>query len=109
MNTVDRLANLKNARISFTGGEPTVHPAFEDLLEYARPKIKWLSVTTNATRTAYFYERIPVNYIVFSLHFEDPQWSKRLRTIIEFATATESLKFPKDYHIALMAHQDYMK
>jgi len=109
MNTVDKIAEIKNARISFTGGEPTVHPAFEDLLEYARPKIKWLSVTTNATRPVEFYERIPVNYMVFSLHFEDPQWSKRLRTIIEFATATESLKFPKDYHIALMAHHDYMK
>lgn len=109
LDTVDIISNIKNARISFTGGEPTVHPAFEDLLEYARPKIKWLSVTTNATRTVEFYERIPVNYIVFSLHFEDTQWAKRLNTIINFATATNSLMFPKDFHIALMAHHDYMK
>lgn len=107
-NTVDEISKIPNARISFTGGEPTVHPAFEDLLEYARPKIKWLSVTTNGTRTTEFYERIPVNYIVFSLHFEDPQWAKRLKNIIDFATASTALKFPKDYHIALMAHHDHM-
>ena len=109
MHTVDKLAQLKNARISFTGGEPTVHPAFEKLLDYARSKIQWLSVTTNGTRTVEFYERIPVNYIVFSLHFEDPHWKRRLRTIIDFATATEALSHPKDFHIALMAHHDYIK
>ena len=108
MHTVDKLAQINNARISFTGGEPTVHPAFEDLLEYARPKIKWLSVTTNATRTVDFYERIPVNYIVFSLHFEDVQWKKQLHTIIEFATSDHNLSNPKDFHIALMAHHDHM-
>lgn len=109
MHTVDKLAQLKNARISFTGGEPTVHPAFEKLLDYARSKIQWLSVTTNGTRTVEFYERIPVNYIVFSLHFEDPHWERRLRTIIDFASGAETLSHPKDFHIALMAHHDYIK
>ena len=108
MHTVDKLANLKNARISFTGGEPCVHPAIEDLLEYARPKIKWLSVTTNATRTSDFYERIPVNYIVFSLHLEDENWKRSLTNIIGFASGEESIKFPKDYHVAIMAHHDHM-
>jgi MoaA/NifB/PqqE/SkfB family radical SAM enzyme len=108
MHTVDKIAKLQNPRISFTGGEPTVHPAFEKLLEYARSKIKWLSVTTNGTRTLDFYERIPVNYIVFSLHFEDPHWKRRLQTVLDFATTTESMSHPKDFHIALMAHQDYM-
>jgi len=107
-DTVDEISKIPNARISFTGGEPTVHPAFEDLLEYARPKIKWLSVTTNGTRTTEFYERIPVNYIVFSLHFEDTQWEKRLNNIIDFVTGHASLENPKDFHIALMAHHDHM-
>lgn len=108
MHTVDKLANLKNARISFTGGEPCVHPAIEDLLEYARPRIKWLSVTTNATRNADFYERIPVNYIVFSLHLEDDDWKRRLTNILGFVSGEESIKFPKDYHVAIMAHHDHM-
>lgn len=108
MHTVDKLSNLKNARISFTGGEPCVHPAIEDLLEYARPKIKWLSVTTNATRNADFYERIPVNYIVFSLHLEDDDWKRRLTNILGFVSGEESIKFPKDYHVAIMAHHDHM-
>lgn len=106
--TVDKIAQLKNPRISFTGGEPTVHPAFEKLLKYARDKVKWLSVTTNGTRRVDFYERIPVNYIVFSLHFEDSNWKRRLHTVIDFASTVESMHIPKDYHIALMAHQDYM-
>ena len=109
INAVDEIGKIKNARISFTGGEPTVHPAFEDLLDYARSKVKWLSLTTNGTRTIDFYERIPVNYIVFSLHFEDPQWNKRLKTMVDFASTTNSLIEPKDFHIALMAHHDYMQ
>lgn len=108
MHTVDELAKLKNARISFTGGEPTVHPAFEDLIHYARDKIQWLSVTTNATRMVNFYESLPVNYIVFSLHFEEDIWQRRLKTIIDFANYSTSMKYSKDYHIALMAHQDHM-
>ena len=108
MRTVDKIANIKNARISFTGGEPCVHPAFMDLVEYARSKIKWLSVTTNGTRKVEFYEELPVNYMVFSLHFEDSQWKDRLNTVIEFASASETFKFPKDYHIALMAHHDHV-
>ena len=49
---VDRLPH--NARISFTGGEPTVHPKFEELIDYCVnvKKIQWINVTTNGTRPA---------------------------------------------------------
>ena len=60
-------------RISFTGGEPCVHPKFLELLEYARPKVSWLNVTTNGTRTANYYTHLLdnlVDHLVFSLHFE---------------------------------------
>lgn len=105
-DTVDKIAKIPNARISFTGGEPCVHPQFEQLVEYARSKIKWLSVTTNATRSAEFYARLPVDNIVFSLHMEDPKWEWRLSTIVEFET---EYNFKPSYHVNLMAHQDYMK
>jgi len=85
-----------------------VHPQFEQLIEYARPKIKWLSVTTNGTRKSDFYLNLRVNYIVFSLHFEDVDWSVRLDNIIYLAGTLGGTKFPKDYHVMLMAHQDYM-
>jgi MoaA/NifB/PqqE/SkfB family radical SAM enzyme len=105
-DTVDKIAEIPNARISFTGGEPCVHPMFSELIEYARNKISWLSVTTNCTRTVDFYASLLVNYTVFSLHFEDPKWQERLQTLIDFATITPRRR--SDFHIALMAHHDYI-
>ena len=56
---VDSMPDLRTkVRISFTGGEPCVHPKFLELLEYARPKVSWLNVTTNGTRTAKYYTHL---------------------------------------------------
>lgn len=104
-NTIDKLAEIPNIRISFTGGEPCVHPMFVQLLEYARPKINWLSVTTNCTRSGEYYAKLPVDNIVFSLHMEDPKWEWRLTSIVEFETEYDR---KPSYHVNLMAHQDYM-
>ena len=75
---------MNKPRISFTGGEPCVHPKFTELLEYAKPKVSWLNVTTNGTRTAEYYQNLLdkyLNHIVFSLHFEY-DWNKVVETII---------------------------
>jgi MoaA/NifB/PqqE/SkfB family radical SAM enzyme len=85
--TVDEIAKLKNPRISFTGGEPTVHPQFKKLLAYTQRKVKWISVTTNGTRTIDFYREICrdyIDYLVFSLHFEY-DWERVLGTILSTA------------------------
>ena len=82
--TVDIISKMNKPRISFTGGEPCVHPKFTELLEYAKPKVTWINVTTDGTRTAEYYQSILDNYlnhIVFSLHFEY-DWKKVLETII---------------------------
>lgn len=105
-NTVDLLAEIPNARVSLTGGEPCVHPDFIEFITYLREKISWINVTTNATRKVRFYEDLPVDHLVFSLHFEDPKWKERLFTILEFA------EFNNDniqYTVHVMAHHDYMK
>jgi MoaA/NifB/PqqE/SkfB family radical SAM enzyme len=70
--TVDKLAEInKPIRLSFTGGEPTVHPKFQELISYSKEKgISWISITTNGTRTFDFYKSLPVDQYVFSLHFE---------------------------------------
>ncbi len=84
---IDEIAKLKNPRISFTGGEPTVHPQFKKILSYAYRKVKWISVTTNGTRTLDFYREICrdyVDYLVFSLHFEY-DWERVLGTILSTA------------------------
>ncbi len=70
--------------VNFTGGEPFVHPDITTLLNYARPKVSWINVTTNGTRTKNFYVDMLQQYldhIVFSLHFEY-DWERVLETII---------------------------
>jgi MoaA/NifB/PqqE/SkfB family radical SAM enzyme len=75
---------MNNVRLSFTGGEPTVHPFFSDLVEYAKQTIPWISVTTNGTRKADYYIMLPADHYVFSLHFEQ-DWERVLETIITVA------------------------
>lgn len=104
--TVDLICKIPNVRVSLTGGEPCVHPNIESLLWYMRPKIKWINVTTNATRTSSFYEGLPVDHLVFSLHFEDTKWKDRLCTILEFDEFNNQ-KIP--YNIHVMAHHNRMK
>ena len=55
--TIDKICETtRPVRFTFTGGEPTVHPKFEQLLQYLRAKdVSWVSLTTNGTRTAKWY------------------------------------------------------
>jgi len=84
--TVDKLASLgKPIRLSFTGGEPCVHPKFDELVKYARYKnIQWISVTTNGTRPYEFYASLPIDQYVFSIHFEY-EWLRAVNTIQKIA------------------------
>jgi hypothetical protein len=77
-----QLINLgKPIRISFTGGEPTVHPKFLDLVEYCKDiGVNWISVTTNGTLPAEFYRNLPIEQILFSIHFEY-DWTRVVDTI----------------------------
>jgi MoaA/NifB/PqqE/SkfB family radical SAM enzyme len=105
---VDALAEIdKPVRLSFTGGEPCVHPNIEELLEHASQRLDWVTVTTNGTRKFKFYAELPVNYIVFSLHFEDEQWAKQVDTITLFDQMNE-MKNNFDFHVNVMAHHKHM-
>jgi MoaA/NifB/PqqE/SkfB family radical SAM enzyme len=107
-DAVDALAEIdKPVRLSFTGGEPCVHPNIEELLEHASQRLDWVTVTTNGTRKFKFYAELPVNYIVFSLHFEDEQWAKQVDTITLFAQMNE-MKNNFDFHVNVMAHHKHM-
>jgi len=91
-NTIDELTTFKNVRISLTGGEPFVHPDITALLHYARPKVSWINVTTNGTRTKNFYVDMLQRYldhIVFSLHFEY-DWERILDTIINVHSTSKN-------------------
>jgi MoaA/NifB/PqqE/SkfB family radical SAM enzyme len=104
---VDKLP--MNSRISFTGGEPTVHPKFEELINYCVSKnIQWINVTTNGTRNPSYYFKLPVNHYVFSLHFEF-DWERILDNILIFARSDTPSELQKPYMINVMAHPDKME
>ena len=106
-STVDKLCELsKPVRLSFTGGEPCVHPHIEELLSYVKEKgIKWLSVTTNGTRKGSWYRQMPVNQYVISLHFTEGDWRKVLDTVHEIIWDNEETP---NIVVNVMAHHKMM-
>ena len=102
--TVDKLSQLgKPIRLSFTGGEPCVHPKFDELVKYAKHKdIQWISVTTNGTRPYEYYASLPVDQYVFSIHLEY-DWKRVFNTIESIVDLTKTKVIAQ-----IMAHHDHM-
>lgn len=102
--TVDKLMTIgKPIRLSFTGGEPCVHPQFQELVRYCNHVgVSWISVTTNGTLPKEFYDKLPVHQLVFSLHFEY-DWRRVLNTITHVHERRQT-----DFLVHVMAHQDHM-
>lgn len=101
---VDKIAELKKpVRLSFTGGEPCVHPKFSELIHYCKSKgISWISVTTNGTLPFSFYNELPVDQFVISIHFEY-DWTKVVDTIQKLAEFSD-----KKLVSQIMAHHEHM-
>jgi MoaA/NifB/PqqE/SkfB family radical SAM enzyme len=102
--TVDKLMTLgKPIRLSFTGGEPTVHPKFKELIKYCNHVgVSWISVTTNGTLPYEFYASLDVNQLLFSIHLEY-DW-KRVFNTLESITDLTNIKVIAQ----IMAHHDHM-
>ena len=102
--TVDKLMTLgKPIRLSFTGGEPCVHPKFDELIRYAKHVgVSWISVTTNGTRPHEYYSMLPVDQYVFSIHFEY-DWMRVVHTLREVAAKTKINLVGQ-----IMAHHEHM-
>jgi len=101
---VDKLMTLgRPIRLSFTGGEPTVHPKFRELVTYCKFKdIQWISVTTNGTLPYEFYASLPVDQYVFSLHLEY-DWMRVYNTMSKIADMTKIKIIAQ-----IMCHHDHM-
>lgn len=102
--TVDKLMTLgKPIRLSFTGGEPTVHPKFSELIKYCNHVgITWISVTTNGTRLPEFYSKLPVDQYVFSIHLEY-EWQRVYNCMNTIHKTTEIKVIAQ-----IMAHHEHM-
>jgi len=104
-SAVDQLLKIgKPIRISFTGGEPTVHPKFEELVNYCKNQgVSWISITTNGTRKDEWYANLRADQIVFSVHMEYDV-RRALNTIVNV-----NEYFAGKVMVHVMAHQDHMK
>lgn len=69
-------------QISFSGGEPTTHKNFREILEYAKSKEIWCAFLSNGSRGLSFYESlipfISNNGIELTHHVEDGNLEKFL-------------------------------
>lgn len=91
----------EKVRIWFTGGEPTVNPAFMDLCKHLKKKNGWIvGLNTNGSRTVdYFKELInEIDVIQFSSHFEYLELEEFANKLLE--TQKECNKF-EHKHISL--------
>ena len=104
-SAVDKLVTLgKPVRISFTGGEPTVHPQFKELLRYCKNAgVSWISVTTNGTLPYEFYSMLPVDQLVFSIHLEY-DWQRVFNTLLQIVTVTDINVIAQ-----IMAHHNHIE
>jgi MoaA/NifB/PqqE/SkfB family radical SAM enzyme len=102
--TVDKLMAFgKPIRISFTGGEPCVHPKFLELVKYCKHVgVSWISVTTNGTLPYEFYSTLEADQIVFSIHLEF-DWKRVFNTV-----ESVNMLSNKKVIAQIMAHHDYM-
>ena len=101
---VDKLMTLgKPIRLSFTGGEPTVHPKFRELIQYCNHVgVSWISVTTNGTLPYQFYAGVDIDQLVFSIHLEY-DW-RRVFNTVESITDLTNIKVIAQ----IMAHHNHM-
>jgi MoaA/NifB/PqqE/SkfB family radical SAM enzyme len=109
VNTIYSLEKLnKPIRLSLTGGEPTVHPKIEKILECAKARLQWVSVTTNALRPAEWYIKQPVDQWVFSLHFDNDHNIRAAENIVRYSQLLDMEGMSTKFQVNLMCHHKHM-
>jgi MoaA/NifB/PqqE/SkfB family radical SAM enzyme len=92
--------------IDFTGGEPTINPAFWPFIDYVKQYDEFrLSLTTNGTWGPNFTQRILDNFshVTISWHAEDPLKQRTVTNILELN------KFNIGLQANIMLHCDYFE
>ena len=109
VNTIYELEKIgKPIRLSLTGGEPTVHPKIEKIIECAKARLDWLSITTNGLRPAEWYIKQPVSQWVFSLHFDNEYDRRVAENIVKYTQLLDMEGMSTLFQVNLMAHHEYM-
>ena len=98
----------KPIRVSFTGGEPTVHPQIIKIIECAKARLQWVNITTNALRPPEFYIKQPVDQWVFSLHFDNEHSYRAAENIVRYSQLQDMNNVDTAFQVNLMCHHEYM-
>jgi MoaA/NifB/PqqE/SkfB family radical SAM enzyme len=100
----DSRVDKAGTNIDFTGGEPTINPAFWPFLDYVKQFSEFrLSLTTNGTWGPNFTQRILDNFAhaTISWHAEDPLKERTVANILELNKSNIGLQ------ANIMLHCDY--
>ena len=109
VNTIYELEKIsKPVRLSLTGGEPTVHPKIEKIIECAKARLQWLSITTNALRMPEWYAKQPVDQWVFSLHFDNEHSRRAAENIVYYSQLLDMHSKDTKFQVNLMCHHEHM-
>lgn len=83
-------------RYAFSGGEPTLNPAFLDLVRHLAAQGHVVGTTTNGSRTAEYYRDLfTVSHINFSVHFEyvrEERLVESTRALVELRRSDDRLR-----------------
>ena len=109
VDTIYELEKIgKPIRLSLTGGEPTVHPKIEKIIECAKARLQWLSITTNALRMPEWYAKQPVDQWVFSLHFDNEHSQRAAENIVYYSQLLDMHSKDTKFQVNLMCHHEHM-
>jgi len=109
LDAVDALYEIgKPVRVSLTGGEPCVHPNILEICEHIKQRLDWLNITTNGTLSPTFYDKLPVDHYVFSLHIEDDKNWERCAENVLLWTQLNDANTQIPFQVNLMAHHAHM-
>jgi MoaA/NifB/PqqE/SkfB family radical SAM enzyme len=103
--TIDKIIDKlpgRQFKMNLTGGEPTVNPEFERIIDYMYERGVQIGVTTNGSRTFEFYKRNvhKLTSIIFSYHMEYHKRRVLPETIVDLYNYTKTL----DKHVHLHVH-----
>ena len=103
--TIDKIIEKtkdKKIKINLTGGEPTVNPEIEKIIDYMFNHNIDIGITTNGSRTLNFYKKIfpKLSSLIFSYHME----YHRREVIPENIVSLKKMQDTLDRYVHLHVH-----
>lgn len=106
-NTIDKIVKKtvdKRIKINLTGGEPTVNPDIEKIIDYMWENGIDVGITTNGSRTLEFYRKIfpKLSSLIFSYHMEYHRIEIIPENIVDLKRLQETLSKHVHLHVHMM-------